>query len=319
MSHIVKNRSQSGGTVILAVVGALLFGPPAWAASSLETRALSGEFDLEARLRSSLETAALEASAIPASAEHRTGVPSEEALLELMGDDCRAPDGTQYFTRFSEMFGPIADVDLEGLVNQVYDGRAQQGAFGESNLPPDTSLPSKLVQAAAVDTALSRWHGSHIEALITTSDTPRTPVAIVARARCQLGSQNAALLQRFIEEEGFPSAGVYGDAVAQAGLLALKHADPGSAIVDEYADLAEIAFEEGNIERVPYAFLLDSLARLRGQPMIFGTYIRCVEGHATVSGEIAEPDTVDARRAEFGLWALSEQLALIEPHCAEWE
>ncbi len=278
-------------------------------AQDIRPNDVAGEVEAREVIGQSLAGALAEAEQSSSRASSATASHSEEFLIDLMTGPCRAERGDTFFGRYEAAFGEVDISTLEPLIDEIVGVDDPY-----EDVPMGPSLQDRLVRSAAVDTMLSEWYGPRIELLLNNQFDLSSEIAVVARARCMAGLRSADLLQQFLDQEGFPSPGLHGPSVWIASQLAYKHAPPDSPVVDQYADLAELAFESGEITSASYAFLLDGLAHHRGEPLPFGTYIRCVNGEPVVQGEIAED--AEARRAEFGLWPLQQQIDMFRSQCS---
>jgi hypothetical protein len=71
---------------------------------------------------------------------------------------------------------------------------------------------------------------------------------------------------------------------------------------------------DGEVLPAWYASVVDRLAVLEGRPQRFGTQPVCRAGSWTM-GEVEDPDSLDARRAELGLQAMEVRDFRPPPGC----
>jgi hypothetical protein len=81
-------------------------------------------------------------------------------------------------------------------------------------------------------------------------------------------------------------------------------------------ELMREAVADGVSDATELAYLEDRVAVNTGRPQRYGTQVECVGGHAEAQ-EVADPETVDERRAEVGMEpvALDDYLADFEAGC----
>jgi hypothetical protein len=73
----------------------------------------------------------------------------------------------------------------------------------------------------------------------------------------------------------------------------------------------EAAVDQGEAAKLNWAYLLDRVLTLKGEPQIFGTQFMYRDGELAPQ-TIKDPDTVDERRAELGMMPLAEYAKILE-------
>jgi len=241
------------------------------------------------------------------------GVPTELndiiALDNLLTPLCMDESPQGFFDLLAEYYGLDGSVNIDDLVSRfdaeiidVDANEEMEGAALLEGVRVDKFLGNQM-SASAGSRGSQNWAGS-------------AEFAVVWRARCQTAQFNTRLLQQLVTQVGFPSASHVGSDLAAAAMVAFKHSDPRDPYLDEYMELAEEARAMGDLRAQEMALLIDGLAMMRQEPLPFGTYVTCDGGNAVVGAPLADPDGVEALRAEYGLGLLSEQLAQLQQMCS---
>lgn len=229
------------------------------------------------------------------------------------GPLCRAADPAGFFAHIDRHhdLSAAALPDIAALEADVLARRHADGFFsaaGIENAPPKDRA---LLVAAAADMALGGWTLEHGPARAGERDGAGG-YAVVQRAWCNLGRRNEAVLETYLDTHGVPDS----RAASSAALLLAKHARPDASVITRFTAMTQAAYEAGEASGVDYALLMDALAIHRGEPQPFGTYMRCGEnGVAEFTGGVADPEHLEARRAEYGLFPLEFQREQVEAQC----
>ena len=121
--------------------------------------------------------------------------------------------------------------------------------------------------------------------------------------------ENAAILDRVIQEHRWPTASMAGDDGAEAAWLIVQHAIG----LPEFQRRCLILFNEaaaaGSVPAWQPAFLLDRILSFEGKPQIYGTSFDWDEEGLMSPRPISDPASVDDRRAAVGLPPLAEAIA----------
>lgn len=121
-------------------------------------------------------------------------------------------------------------------------------------------------------------------------------------------------LAEIIDEHGWPTHDLVGEDGASAAWLVAQHSDLDLDFQVQALELMREAVEDDQADPTELAYLEDRVALNQGGQQIYGTQIGCVDGRAEPA-ELAEPDTVEERRAEVGLQPLADYLAELQPDC----
>ncbi len=122
--------------------------------------------------------------------------------------------------------------------------------------------------------------------------------------------ENAGVLERIIEEHGWPSRDIAGDDGAEAAWLIAQHAIGLPDLQRKCLRLLEEAARDGAVPPWQPAMLLDRVCVFEGRLQLYGTSFDWDEHGMMSPRPIADPDSVDQRRAAVGLSPLSEAIAL---------
>ncbi len=125
----------------------------------------------------------------------------------------------------------------------------------------------------------------------------------------RIDDENAIWLRWAVTEFGWPGRSLVGDDGAHAAWLLAQHADRDPALQEQCLGLLEQAVAASEAEPRDLAFLADRVRLARGQNQIYGTQMTPRDGRFTVQ-RLADPETVDARRASVGLEPLDDYLNL---------
>lgn len=118
-------------------------------------------------------------------------------------------------------------------------------------------------------------------------------------AKYQVDRANAEVLRRILADHGWPGPALVGSDAARAAWLIALHADDIGLQRFALEKLTE-AVTRGEAEPAHWAHLYDRCCALAGLPQLYGTQFR--HGPNGIEAyPIAEPATLDARRARCGL------------------
>ena len=119
--------------------------------------------------------------------------------------------------------------------------------------------------------------------------------------------ENAVWLREIVTNVGWPGRSLVGDDGAHAAWLLAQHADRDPGLQKHCLRLLEEAVAASEAEPRDAAFLTDRVRLASGQDQIYGTQMSSHEGGFIVT-RLADPETVDERRASVGLEPLNESL-----------
>ena len=113
-------------------------------------------------------------------------------------------------------------------------------------------------------------------------------------------ADNTAWLDLMVSRHGWPTGG---QAARDAWLLA-QHADAQVDVQRRFLEAMQLAGADPKL----VAYLTDRVRLNHGEPQLFGTQMLIRRGEVILR-PLAEPETVDERRASVGLGPVSEYLA----------
>lgn len=122
--------------------------------------------------------------------------------------------------------------------------------------------------------------------------------------------ENATILERVIQERGWPTAAMGGEDGAEVAWLIVQHAIGLPEFQRTCLNLLEEAAAAGSIPPWQPAFLLDRILTFEGKPQVYGTSFDWDEEGLMSPRPITDPASVDDRRAAVGLPPLAEAIAL---------
>lgn len=117
--------------------------------------------------------------------------------------------------------------------------------------------------------------------------------------------ENAQLLEKFLDEYGWPYPSKYGHEVHYAAWLIAIHAISKPALLNRVLAILEITLKSGEPVANEYVKLFDRVGLYEGRGQTYGTqFFPSPQGwHAR---ELIDPDHVDERRAALGLSTFEE-------------
>lgn len=124
---------------------------------------------------------------------------------------------------------------------------------------------------------------------------------------------NTARMKIIIKRHGFPGPELVGKDGTEAAFLLVQHAD--YEFQKQVLPLVRKAYEAQKLSGQNYALLLDRVLVKEGKPQVYGTQAKPFDqwkGHEPVLEPIEDEANVDKRRAEVGLFPLSEYLRLLK-------
>jgi hypothetical protein len=181
-------------------------------------------------------------------------------------------------------------------------------AAGEAPAPPTASPAPTLVSTAAADPALR----DELLAMLAADQADR------AREEPDVGAERARTerLRRIVAERGWPTRTLVGDDGATAAWAIAQHSDLDPAFQQQALELMRQAVAAEEADPGELAYLVDRVAANAGRPQTYGTQMGCTPDGAPQLAPLAEPERVDALRAEAGLPPLDEYLAELAEVCA---
>lgn len=162
----------------------------------------------------------------------------------------------------------------------------------------NSNLAKKLVQMADNDQKL-------LQQLFESSELPSETYHPDMQA---LHEKNAEVLKAIIAEHGWPGLSLAGQDGAEAAWLIVQHAVSDLDFMSECTGLLLKAVAKKDVEGWQLAFLQDRVNTMAGKLQVYGTQFDADEDGWPVSFPIAEPKTVNERRAKLGLNSLEDRL-----------
>ncbi len=123
----------------------------------------------------------------------------------------------------------------------------------------------------------------------------------------RMDDENAVWLREVVTKFGWPGRSLVGDEGAHAAWLLAQHADRDPALQRHCLTLLEQAVAASEADPRDLAFLTDRVLLASGQNQIYGTQMSPHE-RRFAARRLADPDSVDERRASVGLEPLNEYL-----------
>jgi hypothetical protein len=136
--------------------------------------------------------------------------------------------------------------------------------------------------------------------------------SVLARMRV-IDHANTKRMKAIIQRYGWPDPALVGRDGTEAAFLLVQHAD--LAFQQQALPLVEKAYRKGELSGQSYALLLDRVLVGEGKPQVYGTQAKRFEewkGREPVLEPIEDEANVDKRRAEVGLFPLSEYRELLK-------
>lgn len=128
--------------------------------------------------------------------------------------------------------------------------------------------------------------------------------------------ENAALLGEAFDELGWPGRGALGDDGAGAAFIILQHAISRPDLQRRGLALMLEAIPLGQANMLDAAYLSDRIAVLEGRAQTFGTQFDWDAQGLLSPAPIAQPDSVDERRASVGLPPMADTIAHMRANSA---
>lgn len=129
--------------------------------------------------------------------------------------------------------------------------------------------------------------------------------------------ENAAELDRLIEEHGWPGVSLVGEEGCEAAWLVAQHTISRPEMQRRFLDELAAAIAAGEAPPWQLAYLTDRIRVNSRQRQIFGTQLDWDDSGELSPGPIEAPGEVDKRRAEVGLVPLAEAVELAREHARQ--
>ncbi|MBV8047142.1 MAG: hypothetical protein JO171_08320 [Paludibacterium sp.] len=134
----------------------------------------------------------------------------------------------------------------------------------------------------------------------------RKPSLRDAERQHELDLANQQLLQRYVDQHGWPGFRTAGVKAARAAFLIVQHAD--LAMQKRYVEDLRAAVRAGDAWPSSLALLEDRIDVREGRTQRYGSQIQIGADGKPAPHPIQDPGTVDQRRAEVGLEPLADYL-----------
>lgn len=128
-----------------------------------------------------------------------------------------------------------------------------------------------------------------------------------------IDAANTERMRAIVRQYGWPGPELVGQDGTEAAFLLIQHAE--LAFQKEMLPLVEKVYKSGKLSGQNYALLLDRVLVREGKPQVYGTQAKGVKewkGKEPVLEPIEDEANVDKRRAEVGLFPLSEYRQLLK-------
>jgi hypothetical protein len=124
-------------------------------------------------------------------------------------------------------------------------------------------------------------------------------------------SLNQIVVKNILDENGWPGVDVVGENGNTTIFLVIQHSD--LATQEKYLPMMRQAVKEGNAFAKDFAYLEDRVALRKGGKQIYGTQVELdKETGEYYAPSLIDPENVDKRRAEVGLFPLEVYFAIIK-------
>lgn len=148
----------------------------------------------------------------------------------------------------------------------------------------------------------------------TRSGQPITDPAVLALIRqwIETDRYNTATMKRIIDEHGWPSKTLVGEAGAHDAWLLVQHADGDRAFQKRCLVLIERAAKRGEASKIDMAYLTDRVRVAENKAQVYGTQFRQTPTGGMIVHVIEDEANVDARRKSVGLPPLADYKRALE-------
>lgn len=126
----------------------------------------------------------------------------------------------------------------------------------------------------------------------------------------EVDAGNRAALMEIFLEHGFPTPAMIGRDGVSSVFLLVQHADDDPAFQAHALELAKPLMERRDMSRQQYAMLTDRVLLAREQPQSYGSQYVVEQGKVKLL-PLADPENVDARRAQMAMGPLANYLKAI--------
>lgn len=124
--------------------------------------------------------------------------------------------------------------------------------------------------------------------------------------------RNASRLKEIMAQHGWPGIGDVGKDGSEAAWLIAQHAVLDADFMAACLELLRAAVARGEAVGWCLAYLQDRVLTMSGQQQIYGTQHDIDANGVSFPLPVADPETVDARRASLGLEPLAQATARLQ-------
>ncbi len=167
-------------------------------------------------------------------------------------------------------------------------------------------LRNELISMKTIDQS----HRIQIDSLRTRFGNESKQMDSLWRIIHEVDSLNTIRLIQIIEEFGWPGRSLVGDDGTRAAFLLLQHADQHPTAQVMYLPMVIDAADRGELNWMYVAYLIDRVRLYKeDKGQVYGTQLQLnKDTNLWEAFRLEDPENVDARRAEVGLFPLQQYL-----------
>lgn len=122
-----------------------------------------------------------------------------------------------------------------------------------------------------------------------------------------LHCRNAKILDKIIDNIGYPTVENVGKEASEAAWLVIQHSIGQPYFMKKSAELLKVAVNENKADLKSFAYLSDRIAVFEGKPQLYGTQFDWDENGEMSPNQYDDIAKVNQRRKSIGLNTLEEQ------------
>ncbi|SEJ83051.1 hypothetical protein SAMN05192553_1234 [Cyclobacterium xiamenense] len=122
-----------------------------------------------------------------------------------------------------------------------------------------------------------------------------------------LHCRNAKILDKIIDNIGYPTVEKVGKEASEAAWLVIQHSIGQPYFMKKSAELLKVAVNENKADLKSFAYLSDRIAVFEGKPQLYGTQFDWDENGEMSPNQYDDIAKVNQRRKSIGLNTLEEQ------------
>lgn len=217
------------------------------------------------------------------------------------------PEKTPHFWRDFLGLPPVEEW-LTDLLAQLDTG----GGLGAAELSPPLAMATyrpftQPELRSLVGRMINRDQDARAEAVAAMRQGDEGRREALDRQIAEIDVENRAGLQGIFEKHGFPTPEMIGRDGVSSVFLLVQHADDDPDFQARALELAEPLMQRRGMSRQQYAMLADRVLLARDQPQLYGSQYNVEQGKVAVL-PLADPENVDARRAQMAMGTLASYL-----------